>query len=110
MSAGISCLAANFWGGRFFKLRAIASAIDEQAVLSCMMYVDLNPIRAKMANNLQDSDFTSIQKRIGSYKKQSTLENTEQVTQQPKQLMAFGSNANNQIIPFKLLGSFLLTG
>ncbi|AXT32571.1 hypothetical protein D1819_01760 [Pseudoalteromonas tunicata] len=67
------------------------------------MYIDLNLIRAKMAKSLEDSDFTSIQERIEHYKKQLTSENTEQVTRQPKQLMAFGSNANNQTIPFKLL-------
>ncbi|WP_306108108.1 hypothetical protein [Pseudoalteromonas tunicata] len=53
-----------------------------------------------MAKSLEDSDFTSIQERIQHYKKQSTLENTKQATYQ---LMAFGSNANNQTIPFKLL-------
>jgi len=63
-----------------------------------------------MANNLQDSDFTSIQERIVHYKKQSTSENIEHDIQQPKQLMAFGSNKHNQTIPFKLLASFILTG
>ena len=29
-----------------------------------MAYVDLNPVRANMANDLMESDFTSIQQRL----------------------------------------------
>ena len=51
----------RFWEGRF-KSRAL---LDHAAVISCMAYVDLNPVRAGMARSLSESDFTSIQQRLG---------------------------------------------
>jgi putative transposase len=35
--------------------------------LACMAYVDLNPIRAGLCESPEDSDYTSIQERIGAY-------------------------------------------
>jgi hypothetical protein len=38
--------------------------------LACAAFVDLNPIRAAMAETLEQSDFTSIQRRIQALKQQ----------------------------------------
>lgn len=38
--------------------------LDEAALLACSAYVDLNPIRAAVAETMEESEHTSIQKRL----------------------------------------------
>jgi REP element-mobilizing transposase RayT len=49
----------KFWQARYRAVRLL----DETAILACAAYVDLNPIRAAMAETIEESDFTSAQKR-----------------------------------------------
>jgi REP element-mobilizing transposase RayT len=73
----------RFWEGRF-KSQAL---LDENALLACMAYVDLNPIRAKMDKSPETAKHTSIKRRIHAIK---------QGRPQPTVLMPFvGSHREN---------------
>ena len=54
----------HFWENRY-KSQAL---VDEVALLSCMSYVDLNPIRAGLADSLETSNYTSIKERLIQYR------------------------------------------
>jgi len=50
----------HFWESRY-KSQAL---LTEEAVLSCMAYVDLNPVRAKISETPEESEHTSIKERV----------------------------------------------
>jgi len=80
----------RFWEGRY-KSQAL---LDEKALAACMAYVDLNPVRAGIAETPEASDHTSIQARISHARGHDPA-----TPLQPDSLFPFVGNPRQDIPP-----------
>ena len=54
--------------------------LDEDALLTCMAYIDLNPIRAKMAASVESSEYTLAHERLLPCKKVGVAQQQEELS------------------------------
>ena len=99
----------RFWEGRFKSL----AILDEAGLLACCAYVDLNPIRAGMADVPEKADYTSIQQRIrvaqaaNAVSETRTTSNTKLSEKKPLPHIFEDANVADAALPLHFFGNSL---
>ncbi len=78
-------LKGAFFDGRF-KSQYLA---DDDAIIACMTYIDLNPVRAKKAKSIEDSIFTSGYARMLAQTAQMNVDAIEATTYKDEDALTY---------------------
>jgi len=96
----------KFWQARYRAVRLL----DETAILACAAYVDLNPIRAAIAETIEDSDYTSAQKRARELQRSLSQISLADASQDQDAAVASASQSARHLSPVDLSGRDFKTG
>jgi putative transposase len=92
----------HFWEGRFHSTRLL----DQAALIACLVYVDLNPIRAAIVDRPEHSRYTSVRERIRQRQhwRQTALlqqQDPNAITPQLRRILELGPESELWIAPLQ---------